>query len=75
MEVNKLTGIILDSCIRIHSKIGPGCFGKVYEETLYYELNKSGIEVKRQLLMPIEYKELFIKDVYRIDLLVEINWF
>ncbi|HWJ26091.1 MAG TPA: GxxExxY protein [Flavisolibacter sp.] len=71
MEVNKLTGIILDSCIRIHSKIGPGCFEKVYEETLYYELNKSGIEVKRQLLMPIEYKELFIKDAYRIDLLVE----
>jgi GxxExxY protein len=27
--------------------------------------------VKRQLLLPVEYEELYIKDAYKIDLLVE----
>jgi GxxExxY protein len=71
MEINQLTGIVLDACIKIHSEIGPGCFEKVYEETLYYELSKRNIEVERQLIMPISYEKLFISDAYRIDLLAD----
>lgn len=43
----------------------------MYEEILYYELTKLGFKVQRQLLLPIEYEELYIKDAYKIDLLVE----
>jgi GxxExxY protein len=71
MEVNQLTGIVLDACIKIHTEIGPGCFERVYEETLYYELIKRNLYVERQLLMPIHYEELAIYDAYRIDLLLE----
>ena len=71
MEINKLTGIIVDLCIKIHSRIGPGCFERVYEEILYYELNKLGILVHRQLLLPIEYETLHIENAYKLDLLVE----
>ena len=71
MHINELTGIVVDLCIKIHSRIGPGCFERVYEEILYYELTKLGIKVERQLLLPIEYDELFIKDAYKIDLLIE----
>jgi GxxExxY protein len=71
MEVNVLTGMILDACIRIHTTIGPGCFEKVYEETPYYELNERKVLVERQVLMPISYGKLLIDDAYRMDLLVE----
>ena len=71
MEINKLTALIVDLCIKIHSRIGPGCFEKVYEEILYYELNKLGILVHRQLLLPIEYETLHIQNAYKLDLLVE----
>lgn len=71
MEVNQLTGTVLDACIKIHRDVGPGCFEKVYEETLYYELLKRNILVERQLMMPIIYEELLINDAYRVDLLVE----
>jgi GxxExxY protein len=71
MEINKLTGIIVDLCIKIHSKIGPGCFEKVYEEILYYELQKLGIIVHRQILLPIQYETLNIDNAYKLDLLVE----
>jgi GxxExxY protein len=71
MEINQLTGIVLDACIKIHTEIGPGCFEKVYEETLYYELAIRKVTVERQLLMPIRYQELHINDAYRIDLLID----
>jgi len=54
MSINELTGIVVDLCIKIHTRIGPGCFEKVYEEILYYELVKLGLIVQRQLLLPIE---------------------
>lgn len=71
MEINKLTGTIVDLCIRIHKRVGPGCFERVYEEILYYELTKLGIKVLRQQLLPIQYDELYIKDAYKIDLLID----
>lgn len=71
MEINQLTGLVVDLCIKIHSRIGPGCFERVYEEILYYELSKRGITVKRQILLPIDYEELFIKKGYKLDMLVE----
>jgi len=55
MDINKLTGIVVDLCIRIHSRIGPGCFERVYEEILF----------------PIEYDELLIRDAYKLDLFLE----
>ncbi|MBL7738304.1 MAG: GxxExxY protein [Chitinophagaceae bacterium] len=69
--MNTLTGIVLDTCIKIHTAIGPGCFERVYEEALYYELVKRNIFTERQVLMPISYETLFIEDAYRVALLVE----
>ncbi len=71
MTANQITGVIVDACIKIHNAIGPGCFERVYEECLYYELQKRGFEVKRQVLMPITYEELNIEDAYKLDLCIE----
>jgi len=71
MEANRITGLIVDICVRIHTAIGPGCFERVYEELLNYEMNKFGLYVQRQITMPISYKSLQIEDAYRLDLLVE----
>lgn len=71
MEIDELTGIVVDCCIKIHSKVGPGCFEKVYDEILYYELSKLGLGVKRQILLPIDYEDLHIENAYKLDLLVE----
>ena len=71
MEINQLTGLVIKLCIEIHNKIGPGCYEKVYEEILYYELTRMGFIVQRQLLMPIAWDELKIDNAYKLDLLVE----
>jgi hypothetical protein len=36
MEVNEMTGIILDTCIKIQTGSGPGLFESVYEEVAEY---------------------------------------
>lgn len=71
MHIDELTNLVINLCIRIHTRIGPGCFEKVYEEILYYELNQAGIKVERQLLLPVEYEELHLKNAYKLDLLIE----
>jgi GxxExxY protein len=71
MEINELTKLVLDSSIKIHTKIGPGCFEKVYEETLFFELKKQALIIDRQVLMPITYENLNIENAYKIDLLIE----
>lgn len=71
MNIDEITGKIVDACIKIHSTVGPGCFEKVYEEILYFELVKRNLIVDRQVKMPIESETLFIPDAYRIDLLAE----
>jgi len=70
-KINDLIKIVIGLCIDIHSKIGPGCFEKVYEEILYHELINEGLNVKRQLLLPIDYKSLHINNAYKIDLRLE----
>ena len=71
METNVLTGMVVDSCIKIHTTIGPGCYEKVYDETLCYEFDKRGISFLRQVTLPISYESLTIKDAYKIDILLE----
>ncbi len=71
MDINELSGEVLNACIKMHKTIGPGCYEKVYEEILYYELEQKGINVEKQVLMPIQYENLLIQDAYKIDLLVD----
>jgi GxxExxY protein len=71
MTIDELTNIVINTCIRIHTRVGPGCFEKVYEEILYFELNKLGIKIERQVLLPLNYDELHIKNAYKLDLLID----
>ncbi|MFN0082186.1 MAG: GxxExxY protein [Ferruginibacter sp.] len=71
METEELIKKIIGLAIKIHSKIGPGCFEKVYEEILHYELQKVGILTHRQLVLPITYEDLHIENAYKLDLLID----
>ena len=71
MLIDELTNTVINTCIKIHSRVGPGCFEKVYEEILYYELAKLGVKVERQVLMPLDYEDLHIKNAYKLDLLID----
>ena len=72
MEVNEITGSILDACIKIHSELGPGLFESVYEEVVEYVLVKEkGLYVERQKPVPVIFQKVKMNDGFRLDLLVE----
>jgi GxxExxY protein len=71
METNQITEKIIGCAIEVHKNLGPGLLESAYEECLYYELENNGLNVKRQLALPLVYKDVKLDAGYRIDLMVE----
>jgi GxxExxY protein len=67
---NDIGTAIIASAMRVHSSVGPGLLESAYEACLFYELEKQGFPVRRQVLIPLRYEDLTIDNGYRIDLLV-----
>ena len=62
---------IVDCSYKIHKELGPGMLERVYEVCLEYELRLKGYDVKRQVDIPIKYKEIIFEEGLRLDLLIE----
>ena len=71
MELNQITGQIVDAAMKVHTVLGPGLLESAYEACLAYELRKRGLTVQTQVECPIQYEEVRLDVGYRIDLLVE----
>jgi len=69
-ELNRLSGIILDSAIEVHRNLGPGLLESVYEVCLFKELRSKNVFVERQVPLPVIYKGENLDLDFRIDLLV-----
>ena len=67
----ELTGSILQCAYKVHTELGPGLLESAYEECLYYELDKKGLDVIKQKPMPLVYEAKKLDLGYRIDLMVE----
>ena len=63
--------IIVNSAFKVHKELGPGLLEKVYEACLVYEITKAGLEVKRQVEVPIIYDGVTLKEYLRLDIIVE----
>jgi len=72
MTENEISAIILDAAINVHKELGgPGLLESVYEEALAFELQKRGVLVERQVVVPLVYKGHRLATPLRLDLLVE----
>ncbi len=68
--LNQLSNEVIGAAIEVHRNLGPGLLETTYELSLLHELGLRGFESKRQLVLPIKYKDLIVPEAYRIDLLV-----
>jgi len=71
MDIEKIFKTILDSSFKVHTALGPGLLESSYEECLYYELHKAGLNVQKQKPLPLIYEDVKLDIGYRVDLLVE----
>ena len=62
---------VMGWAIDVHRHLGPGLLESVYEECLCFELSQSGIAYRRQVPLPIAYKEVQLECGYRMDVVVE----
>jgi GxxExxY protein len=69
-ELNQITEGIIGAAIEVHRTIGPGLLESAYEECLCRELSLRQIGFRRQVPLPIRYKDVLLDCGYRLDLLV-----
>jgi len=55
MELNELSGQVVDAAMKVHSVLGPGLLESAYEVCLKHELEKRCLKVKQQVGLPIVY--------------------
>ena len=63
----KIRGIIYD----IYNELGPGLLESVYEDIMFDEIESQGMEVKRQVPIPLIWKNKKLDRGFRADLIVE----
>ena len=68
---NVISGEIVRCAVEVHRTLGgPGLLESVYEEALVWELERRGLEVGRQVRVPLRYKGRSIGQPLRLDLVV-----
>ncbi len=70
MDLNDITGKIVNVAYEIHQGLGPGLFESVYEMILFDQLTEAGFRVNRQVTFPVYYHTKKYQTGFRVDLLV-----
>ncbi len=70
MTENEISAVAVDCIFKVHKKLGPGLLESAYEECVYYELCKTGLQVERQKGLPLIYNNIRLEIGYRVDLIL-----
>jgi GxxExxY protein len=71
MDINDKSYLIRKACFNVHNILGPGLLESVYESALIYELELLGFSVKKQVALPVIYRDKDLGHGFRIDVLVD----
>ncbi len=71
MGEDEISNIVIGAAIEVHRHIGPGLLEGIYRECLEYELGARGLQVRKEVVLPVRYKEKEFPAAYRADLIVE----
>jgi GxxExxY protein len=70
MIENEVGDTLLGAAMKVHSALGPGLLESAYETCLVHELGKRGLNVKRQVALPLIFDGIKLDAGYRLDLLL-----
>ena len=70
MKENEIATAVVDAAFKIHTTLGPGLLESVYEAVLAFELKRRGLQVARQVGLPVNYEGVKLELGFRIDLIV-----
>jgi len=58
MSENDISYKIRGAAFKVHNELGPGLLESVYETALDYELEEEGCDIRRQVGIPMSYKDI-----------------
>jgi GxxExxY protein len=70
MQINEISGHIIDAAFHIHRELGPGLLEHAYQTVLAHELRSRGLEVECNRVVPIRYRGVVLDEGFRADLIV-----
>ena len=70
MKENDISYDIRGAAFKVHNDLGPGLLESVYESAIAYELEQMGYIIRRQVGIPMAYKEINFDVGFRLDILV-----
>ncbi len=69
---NEISYQIIGAAIEVHQILGgPGLLESVYESSLCHELTLRGLQIQKQVIVPVKYKDAVVKEPLCLDILVE----
>jgi GxxExxY protein len=68
---NEITGIVVDTALTIHRRLGPGLLESAYQSILAFELRKRGLEIATEVPISIEWDEIRLDVGFRADMIVD----
>jgi GxxExxY protein len=71
MEENEVSGQIIGAAVEVHKHLGPGLLEAIYRDCLTHELILRGMQVEKEVVLPVRYKDIEFSAGYRADLLIE----
>ncbi|MEI6205993.1 MAG: GxxExxY protein [Desulfuromonadales bacterium] len=69
-EEDRIAALVVDTCIKLHTALGPGLLESVYLIVLAHELEQKGCCVVRQTPIPIVFNGMSFEEGFRADLIV-----
>jgi GxxExxY protein len=67
---NDISYLVRGAIFKAYNAFGPGLFESVYVAALEHELKKEGLDVKREVAIPVEYDSIELDLGFRLDLLI-----
>ena len=72
LQLNLLSGKIIEAAITVHRELGPGLLEGVYKTCMAMELKSMDMETKSEVPLPVMYRGQKVTDEgFRLDLLVD----
>lgn len=71
MTENEIGKIVVNCAVQLHKELGPGLLETVYEVLLAHSLTDAGLQVERQVSIPIIFRGIQFEEGFRADIIVE----
>ena len=69
-EIDALARVAVEYGFRLHRDLGPGLLESAYETLMFESLRRQGIEVARQVMVPLRYDGIVVEAAFRADLII-----